>query len=162
MRSAYRRGRRQADAGRPAGDEGRIPILVAGFLGILMLLILGAVDVTAVQLARIRVLDAADAASADAADAIDRGSVYGGGIGQDLRLTDAGVSQVAGEHLGSYAVPQNVTSWSIGSGTGTPDGRTAVVRVNATIHPPISGRYLPFMHDVNVSMESRARADVDP
>lgn len=147
----------------PSREDGRISILIAGFLGILAMLILGAVDVTAVHLARLRILDASDAAAADAADAIDEGSVYTSGVdGQHLRLTDTGVRQVAGENLGRQQLPTNVTSWSVQPGTGTPDGRTARVVLTGTVQPPISGSAFGFLDDVTITVESRARADVQP
>ncbi|WP_018155390.1 pilus assembly protein TadG-related protein [Demetria terragena] len=144
-------------------DDGRISILIAGFLGILAMLILGAVDVTAVQLARMRILDASDSAAADAADAIDEGGVYTGGVdGERLRLTDGSVRQVAVDNLGKQRLPQNVTSWGLQSGTGTRDGRTARVVLSGTVQPPISGGALGFFKEVTVTVESNARADVQP
>lgn len=144
-------------------EDGRISILVAGFLGILTMLVLGAVDVTAVQLARLRILDASDAAAADAADAIDEGGVYTSGVdGQHLRLTSSGVQQVARDNLGRQQLPNNVTGWSVQPGTGTQDGRTARVVVSGTVHPPISSRALGFLDDVTITVESQARADVQP
>ena len=142
------------------GDDGRIPVLVAGFLGILMMLVLVAVDVTAVQLARMRVLDAADAAAADAADAVDERAVYGSGVDRRLRLSTAGVQAVAMANLGRQQRPRDVTGWEIAPGSGSPDGQVAVVHLRATIRPPVGGPFLPFVDDVQVQVESRARADV--
>lgn len=145
------------------GDDGRISILLAGFLGILALLVLGAVDVTAIQLARMRILDASDSAAADAADAIDRGSIYTGGVDQDhLALTNREVRRVAAKNLGRHRLPKNVTSWALRPGTGTQDGRTARVVLTGTVHPPITGGALGFFKDVDITVESRGRADVQP
>jgi hypothetical protein len=144
-------------------DDGRISILIAGFLGILAMLILGAVDVTAIQLARMRILDASDSAAADAADAIDRGGVYTGGVDKDhLRLTNRAVQRAAADNLGRHDLPKNVTSWALQPGTGTQDGRTARVVLTGTVHPPITGGALGFFKDVTITVHSRARADVDP
>lgn len=151
--------RRRAWRGR---DDGRISVLIAGLLGILALLILGAVDVTAVQLARMRIIDAADSAASDAADAIDEGAIYGRGVGQELTLTDGSVQQVAGTNLGRQTLPTHVTSWGLQPGTGSPDGRTAVVILRGNVDPPITGGLLGFLGDVPVTVESRARADVSP
>lgn len=144
-------------------EDGRISILLGGFLGILALLVLGAVDVTAIQLARVRILDASDSAAADAADAIDRGSVYTGGVDQGhLALTSAEVRRVAAKNLGRHDLPKNVTAWALQPGTGTDDGRTARVVVTGTVHPPITGAALGFFKDVDITVESRGRADVQP
>ncbi|YAL82463.1 pilus assembly protein TadG-related protein [Dermacoccaceae bacterium W4C1] len=143
-----------------SADSGRISILIAGFLGLLMLLILGAVDVTATQLARARMLDAADSAAADAADSISEGSVYSQGVGGELVLDDAGVRRSANRSLARQQQPANVTGWNIGPGTGSPDGRTAVVVLNGRVDPPISGPLLSFIGEVDITVTSRARADV--
>lgn len=46
-------------------------------------------------------------------------------------------------------------------GTGTPDGRTAVVRLRGEAHLPLIGGLLESMGgSVTVTVESRARADV--
>lgn len=142
-------------------DDGRISILVAGLFGLLAMLVLGAVDVTAVQLARMHLLDVSDSAAADAADAIDEGDVYQQGVGAELRLTDGSVAQRAGDSIGRQQVPTNVTSWSLIGGTGSPDGRTAVVRLRGNVRPPITGGILDFFGtDISVTVESKARSEV--
>ncbi len=142
-------------------DRGRILVLVAGLFGLLGLLIVGGIDVTSVQLARMHVLDAADAAAVHAADSIDRSSLYRKGIGETIALSDATVREAAGESLASQHRPAHVAGWQVASGTGTDDGSTAVVRVTADVQPPLLGGVLSFVgHDVTVTVESRARADV--
>src|ERR1035437_6593073 len=61
-------------------ERGQISLLIIGFTIIALLLIIGAVDVTAVQLARVRLFDAADGAALDASDALDNGSAYAAGL----------------------------------------------------------------------------------
>lgn len=160
-RSPWSAPRRAVERLRRRRDEGRISLLIAGLLGILGLLVLGGVDVTAVMIARTRVLDASDSAAADAADAIDEGAVYGQGIDRDLRLSTSGVRATAGRSLAAQKRPAHVASWHLDPATGSPDGRTAVVRVTADVRPPITGGFLSFFGDgVRVHVESRARADV--
>lgn len=142
-------------------DEGRISILIAGLFALLAMLIMGGVDVTAVQLARMHLIDVADAAAVDAADAIDEGAVYGSGVGDDLALTNARVISTAGQNLAGQQRPAHITSWGVASGSGTTDGRTAVVRVRGNVRPPILGGMLSFIGtDISITVESRARADV--
>jgi len=144
------------------GEEGRILILVAGLFALLGLLIIGGVDVTSVQLARMHVLDAADAAAVHAADAVDKGSIYRGGVGRTVALSNASVQQAAAESLRSQSQPAHVAAWGLAPSTGTPDGRTAVVRVTADVQPPLLGGLLSFIGaDVSVTVESHARADID-
>jgi hypothetical protein len=149
---------------RPRRDDerGRVVLLIAGLFGILAVLILGGVNVTAIQLARMQVLDAADAAAANAADALDESSLYKGGLGADLTLSDRSVQQSAGATLARQDVPAHVTGWRVSDGTGAQDARTAVVRVSAVVHPPVLGGVMSGMFgDVHITVQSRARAHVD-
>ncbi len=143
-------------------DDGRIIILVAGLFAILGLLIMGGVDVTAVQLARVHMLDAADAAALNAADAADDDAIYRGGVGSSVPLSSASVQSQARADLAGQELPAHVSGWSVVDGTGTPDGQTAVVRVSGTVHPPLFGGVLKALAgDVTISVEARARSDVD-
>ncbi|TWE09427.1 hypothetical protein [Rudaeicoccus suwonensis] len=145
-----------------AGEEGRVILLIAGLFAILATLILGGVNLTAIQLAKVHVLDAADAAAVDAADSINEGGIYKGGLGSTLTLSDDGVQRTAAASLGRQKVPANVTGWAIGSGTGTTDGHTAQVRVDAVVRPPIlSGVLATMFGEVRISVQSRARADLN-
>src|SRR5450759_2943831 len=91
LRSAL--GRRTVD---PAQRErGQISLLIIGFTVIALMLIIGGVDVTAVQLARPRMLDAADGAALDASDALDSGAAYSGGLRSAVEISDASVRQGA-------------------------------------------------------------------
>ncbi|GGB14512.1 hypothetical protein GCM10011492_00170 [Flexivirga endophytica] len=143
-------------------DNGRVVLLIAGLFGILAVLIVGGVNVTAIQLARMQVIDAADAAAANAADAVDESSLYKGGLGSELTLSDQSVQRSAGATLAEEDVPAHVTGWRVTDGTGAQDSRTAVVRVSAVVHPPILGGVMSGMFgDVHITVQSRARAHVD-
>lgn len=143
-------------------DRGRIIILCAGLFAILGLLIMGGVDVTSVQLARIHLLDAADAAALDAADAADNSAIYAGGVGQSIPLSSAAVWQDARAGLAAQELPAHVLGWAVEDGTGTPDGRTAVVRLRGTVHPPLFGGVLSALgKDVTITVQAQARSDVD-
>ncbi|WP_265445077.1 hypothetical protein [Flexivirga meconopsidis] len=142
-------------------DHGRVVLLIAGLFAVLGMLIVGGINVTALQLARVHVLDAADAAAADAADTIDEGAVYRGGLGGALELSDAGVQRTAAGSLARQQLPDHVLGWQVAGGTGAADSRTAAVRVTAVVRPPILGGLLSGVFgDVHVSVQSRARADV--
>lgn len=144
------------------GEEGgRVVLLIAGLFGVLAVLIVGGVDVTAIQLARMQVIDAADAAAANAADAIDETGLYKGGLGTDLTLSDRSVQRAAGETLAREDVPAHVLGWRVSGGTGAADSQTAVVRVSAVVHPPVLGGIMSGMFgDVHITVQSRARARV--
>ncbi|WP_083663945.1 pilus assembly protein TadG-related protein [Ornithinimicrobium sp. CNJ-824] len=115
------------NAGRVDPEAGQVSILLVGLVAVALSVVLGVVGVTSVQLARIHLLDAADAAALDASDALDEATAYSSGVGSGVPLTSAGVAEAAQAHLASRSLPSRLTGWQVAPGTGTPDGRTAVV-----------------------------------
>lgn len=145
---------------RGRGEDGQLTVLVLGLTVIAMTLIIGGLAVTSVQVSRMRLLDAADAA---ALAATDEGAVqvYDSGLGKALPLTDEVVHTAAVEHLAGRQRPHGLESWSVTVGTGTPDGRTAVVRLAGEADLPMVGGLIRSLGgSVAVTVESRARADV--
>ena len=152
--------RRSAD--RLRDDRGQLTVLILGLTVVAMTLIVGGLAVTSVQISRMRLLDAADAAALDATDEGAR-RIYTEGLGVDLPLTDATVRDAAVDHLGARERPHGIESWHLAPGTGTPDGRTAVVRLTGEADLPLIGGLLESMGgSVTLTVESRARAEVTP
>lgn len=146
----------------PSRDSGQVSVLLVGMTAIALTLVLGVVGATSVQLSRIHLLDAADAAALDASDEVNEEAVYDQGLGEGLPLTDEGVARAATEHLAARDRPERIGTWWIGEGTGTPDGRTAVVRVSGEAQiPVVSGILRSFGGGVTVTVESRARSDLE-
>lgn len=140
-------------------EGGQISLLILGFTVIALMLIVGGVDVTAVQLARTRLLDAADAAALDAADALDNGSAYDQGLRLAIPITDGSVLQSATQYLAVEPLPHGISSWVLTDGTGSPDGQTAVIRLRGAVDIPIAGSVLAsFGGSVTVTVQSRARS----
>lgn len=149
-------------AARLGGDaeDGRIMVLAAGLFAILGVLVVGGIDLTAVQLAKMRVLNATDSAALEAADSLDESAVYRGGLGAGTPLTGQRVAEAASGSLARQQVPTNVSAWQV-TGGDVSGNNTAVVRVQALVHPPLTGGLLSFLGaDVSVSVESRARSTV--
>lgn len=143
-------------------EDGQISVLLAGMLAIALFLVLGVVGVTSVQLSRIQLLDAADAAALDAADAIAEEVAYREGIDDGLPLTDDFVTAAAAEHLASRPLPSRVTGWTVLEGTGTPDGRTAVVVLQGQVQIPVLSVALEQLGGgVTVTVRSTARSDLE-
>lgn len=141
------------------GERGQISLLIIGFMVIALMLIIGGVDVTAVQLARARLLDSADGAALDASDALDRGSAYEGGLRSAVEISDASVRAAASQYLAVQPRPHGVSAWVLVDGTGSPDGQTAVIRLRGTADIPIAASVLSaFGGSVNITVESRARS----
>lgn len=144
-------------------EAGQVSILLIGMVAVALTVVLGVVGVTSVQLARIHLLDAADAAALDASDALDEATAYATGVGAGVPLTDAGVAQAASEHLASRTLPSRLTGWQVAAGTGTPDGRTAVVVLSGGARIPVASSVLSaFGGSVPIAVTSTARSDLEP
>lgn len=145
---------------RPRREEGQVSLLILGYTVMAILLIVGTVAVTTVQIARIRLYAISDAAALDAADAIDL-SAYEAGVPDAVPVADRGVVEAASRYLGEAERPAGVTSWGLERGTGSPDGRSAVVRLRASIRLPFLGGVLDAVGgSVAVTVESRASAQL--
>ncbi|WP_299520583.1 hypothetical protein [uncultured Serinicoccus sp.] len=138
-------------------------ILLVGMVAITLTVVMAVVGVTSVQLSRIQLLDAADAAALDASDALAEAQVYDAGIGSGPPLSDATVIEAAAAHLEQRRVPTRIVSWAVGPGTGTPDGRTAVVTLTGQADIPVVSPVLSAVGGgVSITVTSTARSDIDP
>jgi len=158
-RSERRAGRWQS----ATQDDGQILLLALGYTLIAFALVAVAVDATAVHLARTQLLDAADAAALDAADAVDQGSIYTGGLGQEVPLSDAAVRDQAATYLSTYQAPSRLSGIGLTGATGSPDGAVAVVELTGTVRLPIASPVVAaFAGGISVTVRSTARAELGP
>ena len=146
---------------RRGGEAGQVTLLILGFSVVAILLIVGTVAVTSVQLSRMRLLDAADGAALDAADSLDLGA-YEGGLGGAVAVSDATVRNTAVQYLAERPRPESMLGWQVAPGTGSPDGQTAVVRISGRADLPLVGGLLDTLGgSVTITVESRARATLE-
>lgn len=142
------------------GESGQISILLLGMTMVALTLLLGGVGATALHLGRIHLLDAADAAALDAADAVDLESAYRSGVAAGLPLSDATVREAAHAHLAARERPTRISAWRLGEGTGSPDGRTAVVQLHGVVQVPAVSAVLDALGgSVSITVTSRARSE---
>ena len=148
-------------AGRGRRDEsGSVSILVLGLTMVAAILIAGTVAVTSAHLSRMRLLDVADGAALSAANALDD-AAYREGVGTAVPLSNASVRERAAAYVGGRPRPGSITQWRLGSGTGTPDGVTAVVDLTGEAELPLVGGVLRSLGvSVTISVRSEARADL--
>jgi Putative Flp pilus-assembly TadE/G-like len=146
---------------RGGGETGQVTLLVLGFTIVAILLVVGTVAVTSLQLSRMRLLDAADGAALDAADSLDLGA-YRGGLGEAVAVNDATVRGTAVQYLAERPRPESMLAWQVAPGTGSPDGQTAVVRISGQADLPLVGGLLDTLGgSVTITVESRARANLE-
>lgn len=135
---------------------------MAGLFVVAALLIVTGIAITSAQLARTRLYDAADAAALRAANALDE-TAYRGGVTDAVPVTEVSVRQAASGYLDEVGPPPGVTHWALQPGTGTPDGRTAVVVLAGQARLPLIGSVLQAAGgSVTITVTSRARADLLP
>lgn len=145
-----------------ADESGMITPLILGFAVILIAVITGGIAVTSAQVARVQLYDVSDAAALDAADAIDN-SAYTGGLHDTVPIASRTVTDAAAAYVARTERPHEMTSWTVSAGTGSPDGRTAVVRMTCVARLPLVGGLISALGgSVTIHAESRARAGLDP
>lgn len=112
-------------------DEGSVTPLTIGFATIALTLIFLGVIITDLHLAQRRLMSLADSAALAAADDFSpRRSAEPG-----IELSDTGVRRAAGDYLERLPETQRRRA-AVARGTGSPDGRSAIV-VLTTSHKPV-------------------------
>ncbi|WP_432508078.1 pilus assembly protein TadG-related protein [Kineococcus esterisolvens] len=143
-------------------DEGRIALLSLGFALVALVLVLVVVSASAVHLQRKRLYALADSAAADAADALDEEAYFTTGPAAGaVPLSDASVRASAQEHVRAAGAARPA-GLRVAAGTGSPDGRTAVVVLSAVVVPPFAA-LVPerFAGGVELRASSRAVARLE-
>ncbi|MGL4173559.1 MAG: pilus assembly protein TadG-related protein [Actinomycetota bacterium] len=146
-----------------SADAGQLSILMVGFVVVCLGLIAVVVDITAVHLARSQLLDLADAAALDAADSVQAGAVTTKGLETSLPLTARDVTEQASRFVADAPAPTRLREITVLPATGTTDGRSATVVLQADVRLPL-GRWVVAAvtrDDVRVTVQSTARGDLD-
>lgn len=151
--------RRRLGRVRAGDDDGQVLLLVIAYAAIAIALVLTVVSASQVHLERKRLLEAADAAALDAADEIAEDVYFGGGARPgSVPLSERSVRDAVDGYLDERRAWVEFDDLAVAPGTGTPDGRTAVVTLRATVDPPLIGWALEAWSDgVPLEVTSRAR-----
>ncbi len=145
----------------PRPDAGNVTVLSIGLAVLVISLVLVVASATAVQLDRVRLLHLADELALDAADSVDLGAYYAGEVpGGDaaLLLAEDRMVAAAADRLAEASARHGVEEAQLVSVT-SPDGSTAVVRVQLRVSPLFGVEALTrFSRGLTLSAESSARA----
>ena len=136
-------------------DDGSTLPLILVFLAIAVGFVLVTAGATALHLERLRLLTVADGAALAAAESFPVGDarVQGGTVVprlSDREVRAAAAAAVDGADADGLADLRIVEAR-------TPEGRTALVRISATWHPPISTPLLPVGVPITVVSTASAR-----
>lgn len=139
---------------RRSRDEGSTVPLILVFLMIAAGFVVVAAGATALHLERLRLLTVADGAALAAAESFRVADAQVSGSTVVPSLDDAAVRVTATDYLGA-AGTAGFSDLRLDEAR-SPDGRSALVRLTATWHPPIASALLPV--SVPVTVESTAAA----
>lgn len=160
-----------AAARRDHGDDGQVALLVLVYALIAVALVSVVVAASTVHLARHRLQSLADAAALDAADALDRETFYGvrgsNAVGVtrtgEVPLSDTTVQASVAAYLAIAPAAQRFEGLTAVEPTGTADGVTAEVSLQARVRLPFLTSVLDaFAGGLTVTATSRARTRVVP
>lgn len=141
---------------RASAEEGRITVLVAGLLALVLLAIAVTTGITAVATKSRRLLVVADGAALAATDAVTGSSSSNGG--RDVALDAGQARDVVAHYLRRVGAEQEFDELSIDAIEVAADGVSLTVRLGATAHPPMAAWVVP--DGVRVGVSSVARLGV--
>jgi len=148
-----RRSTRPKDA-----QTGSINILTLGYVVIALLAAVVLLDVSSVYLDHKKLLSLADGAASAAADAFDITGIEGEGQGHAaVRLNDARVRATAADYLRRSPAAATLDGLALIDASGSPDGRSATVRLTAVARPPLLGVFVPDGIPLESGSTARAR-----
>ncbi|MBD2761056.1 MULTISPECIES: pilus assembly protein TadG-related protein [unclassified Candidatus Sulfotelmatobacter] len=136
-------------------DNGQTTIVLLGFTLVTLLLTITIMAITSVYLGERKLQSLADRASGAAADTftdLDRSA----GAAPSPILTHDGVAGAASSYLGTVGAFDEVEQLSLGAPTGTPDGLTAQVTLDAVVHPPVVNVIIPAGVPITATGDARA------
>ena len=136
-------------------DDGQTTIVLLGFTLVTLLLTITIMAITSVYIGERKLQSLADRASSAAADTftdLDRSE----GAAPSPILTHDGVAGAASSYLGTVGAFDEVEQLSLGAPTGTPDGLTAQVTLEAVVHPPVVNFIIPAGVPITATGDARA------
>lgn len=138
-------------------DDGQIAILIIGMMLICLLALIVIMAITSVHLAERKLQAHADNAALAAADSFRGLQLPDDGAGRPAaELTDTSVSGSATSYLTEVGAEFDLDGLAVAPNTGTPDGRTAQVTLEAVAHPPVVAWIIPAGIPITATGDARA------
>lgn len=138
-------------------DDGQLMVIIIGFVLLALLLATVVTAASSVYIEHKKLLSLADGASVAAADSFTLGQLETGGGSPTAILTGARVQSAAADFLDRSGASARFSGLSVGLGTGSPDGSTAVVVLSAAVHPPVVNFLVPDGIRIEASSTARSR-----
>ncbi|MEC5191542.1 hypothetical protein RCH17_001970 [Arthrobacter sp. MP_M7] len=155
-RAGPRRPLRPAHGGQQR-DAGQMMVLIIGYVLLALLLTTVVAAASSLYIEHKKLLSMADGASVAAADSFTLGQLESGGASPTAILTGARVRGAAAEFLDRSGAFSRFSGLTVGAGTGSPDGSTAVVVLSAAVHPPVVNFLVPDGIRIEASSTARSR-----
>lgn len=150
------------EAPRARAEDGRIMVLLAGLVSVLLMLVVVIAGVTSLHIERKRLMALTDAAATYAASSVDSREYFlGARPAGSLPISDAAVRVAVQDYLvGAHSESRkNLEEIQIVDPTGSSDGVTATVTLRARLRPAmVPAQLAGFLDGVVVSFTSTAHA----
>ena len=132
-------------------------VLIIGYVLLALLVTTMVVGISSVYLEHKRLLSLADAASLAAAGSYTLGDVDTARGSPFASLDSERVRNVANDFITRTPASRRFDDLAVTSGTGTPDGSTAVVVLRAAVHPPVVNFIVPDGISIEATSTARSR-----
>jgi hypothetical protein len=132
-------------------------VMIVGYVLLALLVATVVVGISSVYIEHKRLLSLADGASLAAADSYTLGEVEAAGGSPSAILGSERVRNVASDFVSRNPAARRFDELSVTSGTGSPDGSTAVVVLSAAVHPPVVNFLVPDGIRIEASSAARSR-----
>ena len=146
------------EAPRPGEDCGQIMLLIIGYVLLTLLLVTAVAGASSVYIEHKKLLSVADSAAVAAADSYSLDQVVGDSGVPGANLSQDRVIGTVTAYLDKNGIRSQFSGLAVGSGTGTPDGRTAQVTLTAVVHPVFINFLVP--DGIAVTATSTARSQL--
>jgi hypothetical protein len=132
-------------------------VMIVGYVLLALLVATVVVGISSVYIEHKRLLSLADGASLAAADSYTLGEVEAAGGSPSAILGSERVRNVVADFVSRNPAARRFDGLSVTSGTGSPDGSTAVVVLSAAVHPPVVNFLVPDGIRIEASSTARSR-----